>query len=176
MATPATQETQPGDAPSGGSPSAEVASRGVAELLRPHAERVARREGCILVDLRHLFEDGGWMLRVVIDHESGVDVEHCARVSRQLSAVLDVEDVLPGAYRLEVSSPGLDRPLLVAADYCRYAGHNVRILVRDSNGERLHRGVLRGLQRGTILLDDDSEGRLDIPRKRVVEACLEVEI
>ena len=176
MATSAIQEAQPSDARSGGSSSGEVASGGVAELLRPHAERVVRREGCILVDLRHLFEDGGWMLRVVIDRESGVNVEHCARVSRQLSAVLDVEDVLPGAYRLEVSSPGLDQPLLVAADFRRYAGHRVRILVRAADGEQLHRGLLRGLQHGTILLDDDAKGRLDIPLKRVAEACLEVEI
>ncbi len=153
-----------------------MSSGGVAELVRPHAERIARREGCTLVDLRHLFEGGGWMLRVVIDCESGVNVEHCARVSRQLSAVLDVEDLLPGAYRLEVSSPGLDRPLLVAADFRRYAGHRVRILAGEPDGEHLHRGLLRGLQHGTILLDDDAQGRLEIPLKRVTEACLEGEI
>ncbi len=164
------------DAPSSQSPSGEVASGGVAERLRPHAERVARREGCTLVDLRHLFEGDGWLLRVVIDRESGVNVDHCARVSRQLSAILDVEDLLPGAYRLEVSSPGLDRVLLVAADFRRYAGHRVRILARGPDGERLHQGLLRGLQHGTILLDDDATGRLEIPLKRVTEACLEVEI
>ena len=116
------------------------------------------------------------MLRVVIDCEGGVNVEHCARVSRQLSAILDVEDLLPGACRLEVSSPGLDCPLLVAADFRRYAGHRVRIVAQDADREVLHRGLLRGLQHGTILLDDDTMGRLEIPLKRVAEARLEVEI
>ncbi len=177
MATLTTQETQSDDAYSGGDSSRGVRSGGVAELLRPQAERVASREGCTLVDVRHLHEDGGWVLRVVIDHPGGVQVEHCARVSRQLSALLDVEDLLPGAYRLEVSSPGLDRPLLVAADFRRYAGHRVRVLAsQDDDGDRLHRGVLAGLQRGSILLDDDALGRLEIPLKRIAEARLEVEI
>ena len=112
---------------------------------------------------------------MVIDREGGVNVEHCARVSRQLSVILDIEDLLPNACRLEVSSPGLDRPLLVAADFRRYAGHRVRIVARDTDGEELYRGLLRGLQHGTILLDDDSVGRLEIPLKRIAEACLEVE-
>ncbi len=175
MATPVTQETRSAGAQSGEKSSGDVRS-GAAEVLRPHAERVAGREGCTLVDVRHVHEDGGWVLRVVIDRPGGVHIEHCVKVSRQLSALLDVEDLLPGAYRLEVTSPGLECPLLVAADFRRYAGQRVRVLATEVAGDNLYRGVLAGLQRGSILLDDDSLGRLEIPLKRITEARLEVEI
>ena len=148
-----------------------------ADLVRPHADRVARREGCELVDVTYGTERGRQVLRIVIDRADGVTVEDCARVSRQLSAVLDVEDVIPHAYSLEVSSPGLDQALLVAADYRRYAGRTVRIQTTDElEGRTLFRGVLRGLRNGTVQLDEGSGRATNIPLKQVADARIELQI
>jgi len=83
------------------------------------------------------------LLRLYIDSEDGVSVDHCSAVSRELSALLDVEDPLPGHYTLEVSSPGLDRPLFTAAHFQRFAGANIRLVSRVMvDGRRRFRGRL----------------------------------
>ena len=149
----------------------------IAEHVRPLAERVARRVDCDVVSVRYLFESGDWVLRVVIDTDGGVNVEQCAKVSRQLSAMLDVEDFIDAAYNLEVSSPGLDRELLVAVDFERYAGQNVRIqTVAGPEGSTVLRGLLRGLEAGNVLLELENGERIELPRGSVAEARLEVEI
>ena len=87
------------------------------------------------------------LLRVYIDGPEGINIEDCAQVTRQLSALLDVEDLIPGHYVLEVSSPGLDRPLVRAADFDRFAGETVKIKThRALNGRRNFTGRLLGLQ------------------------------
>lgn len=158
-------------------PTAIEANDDVAGRVVPFAERSARRCGCELVGVRHVFERGAWVMRIIIDREEGVSVEDCAAVSRQLSTLLDVEDVVPGAYNLEVTSPGLDQELLVAADYQRYAGRRVRVALReDLDGRRLVHGLLRGLKRGTVMMDDEDGRRLEFPLDAVSDARLEVEI
>src|SRR3989440_5969096 len=95
------------------------------------------------------------VLRVQIDRpgsgataEESVSVEDCARVSRDLSAVLDVEDVVPTAYTLEVSSPGLDRPLRHAADYGRFAGRRAKLVMRQPvDGQMFFKGRLGGIEK-----------------------------
>jgi ribosome maturation factor RimP len=150
---------------------------GVAERVSPLAARVAKRVGCELAYVKFVPEAGGWILRVVIDTEGGVNVEQCAKVSRQLSALLDVEDFVGPGYTLEVSSPGLDRELLVAVDFEKYAGQRVRIeTVAGPEGATVLRGKLRGLEGGTVLLDEDGGARLELPRSSISEARLEVEI
>ncbi len=101
----------------------------VADAIRTVATRVAGTHGLEIFDVQFRREAGGMVLRVQIDRpgpaasaEECVSVEDCARVSRDLSAVLDVEDLVPTAYTLEVSSPGLDRPLRHADDYRRFTG------------------------------------------------------
>lgn len=149
----------------------------IEEQVAPLAERVARRVGCELVSVHYLFERGDWKLRIVLDRDGGVDVENCASVSRQLSAMLDVEDIIPVAYVLEVSSPGLDRELLVAADYKKYAGQHVRIqTVAGDAGGAIVRGKLRGLQGGSVIVEDETGERVELPRAEIAEARLEVEI
>lgn len=86
------------------------------------------------------------LLRVYIDHEQGISVDDCQAVSYQVSGLLDVEDPISGQYSLEISSPGLDRPLFRAADYERFAGHRVALkLVQPIEGRRQYRGVLLGV-------------------------------
>lgn len=148
----------------------------VAERVRPLAERAARHCGCELVSVTYAPAGRGWVLRAVIDRDGAVSVDDCERVSRQLSAMLDVDDFISHAYTLEVSSPGLDAELLVAGDYRRYAGRRIRLQTREPIGERrLFRGVLKGLRGGSVLIDEGGTiGK--VPLKLVEEAHLEVDI
>ncbi len=116
------------------------------------------------------------LLRLYIDREGGVSVEDCQRVSRQVSGLLDVEDPIPGPYTLEVSSPGLDRPLFRAADFQRFAGREVRIRTDvPLEGRRNFRGVLRGLRGDEVLVEVDG-AELALPVERIEQARLVPEL
>ncbi|HSH48792.1 MAG TPA: ribosome maturation factor RimP [Halomonas sp.] len=92
-------------------------------------------------------------LVVYIDHASGVSVDDCADVSRQVSALLDVEDPIAGKYRLEVSSPGMDRPLFSLGQFARYTGHVVSLRLRvPFDGRRKFQGLLAGVEGDEVLL------------------------
>jgi ribosome maturation factor RimP len=108
--------------------------------------------------------------------EDSVSVDDCARVSRDLSAVLDVEDVVPTAYTLEVSSPGLDRPLRHAGDYRRFSGRRAKLVMRDMiDGQRFFKGTLAGLDGPEVLIDSDDGRRHRVPLGVITRANLEVE-
>lgn len=99
------------------------------------------------------------VLRIYIDTEKGVTVEDCSRVSHQVSALLDVEDPISGRYLLEVSSPGINRPLFELVDYARYVGTRVKIkLTVPINGKRQYQGILqRVLDEQVLLLMNDGQ-------------------
>ncbi|MEH6577396.1 MAG: ribosome maturation factor RimP [Amphritea sp.] len=98
------------------------------------------------------------LLRIYIDSENGVDVEDCAKVSRQVSGVLDVEDPISGEYTLEVSSPGMDRPLFTLEQYKAYIGHVVQLRLRmPFDGRRKFKGVLSGIEDEDIVLVVDQD-------------------
>lgn len=103
---------------------------GNSEALTALLEPVVAGLGYELVGLEHLQGRGAGMLRIYIDHPAGITLEDCERVSRQVSAVLDVEDPIAGAYRLEVSSPGVDRPLFTPAQFASHRGERVRVQLR----------------------------------------------
>ncbi|MBI3897900.1 MAG: ribosome maturation factor RimP [Gammaproteobacteria bacterium] len=113
------------------------------------------------------------LLRVYIDSPRGITVDNCAKVSRQLSAILDVEDPFPGSYLLEVSSPGLDRPLVTPADYHRFQGETikVRLLQALASGRRNFTGRLLEVANDHIVIDVDSE-RFDLPFDAIDRAKL----
>lgn len=97
------------------------------------------------------------LLRVFIDHTDGINVDHCAAVSRQLSSVLDVEDPISQDYTLEVSSPGMDRPLFTAAQYQNYANHIVEVRLRmPFDGRRKFKGQLIGTEGDDVVLYVDN--------------------
>lgn len=98
-------------------------------------------------------------LVVFIDHaDEGVGVDDCADVSRQVSALLDVEDPIPGQYQLEVSSPGMDRPLFSLSHFERYAGHIIRLRLRAPfEGQRRFKGLLAGVDGDEVLLQSGEE-------------------
>ena len=98
------------------------------------------------------------VLRVYIDHPEGITVDDCSKVSYQLSGVLDVEDPIPGRYQLEVSSPGMDRPLYTPEHFARFAGETVRLqLSRPLEGRRRFKARLEGLEGQDVLLLDEGE-------------------
>jgi ribosome maturation factor RimP len=114
----------------------------------------------------------GHLLRVYIDTERGVLLDDCEAVSRQLSGVLDVEDPIPGEYALEVSSPGLDRPLFDPAQFARFVGHEVKLrLARPLDGRRNYRGVIAGVDGDVIHLSVDGEA-LAVPFREIDSARL----
>lgn len=126
--------------------------------LQSLVEPVVTGQGYELVDVEFKNELGAWVLRIYIDNpraEGGVGLDDCAQVSRELSAVLDVEDAIPGHYSLEVSSPGLNRPLKKEADFRRFVGKKAKIRTRHPVGEsrRNFSGTLVSVAEGKVKID-----------------------
>jgi ribosome maturation factor RimP len=124
------------------------------ERVQQIAERVAASSGLEMVEVE--FRGGGKsrMLRIFIDKPGGVTHEDCANLSREVSTILDVEEVVPGSYLLEVSSPGLDRKLSRPADFERFTGSRVKIMTREPvNGNRHFDGRLQSFQDGRLTLE-----------------------
>lgn len=120
--------------------------------------------GMELVEVQFRREGHGWVLRFFIDKEGGVTIDDCAAVSREVSAYLEVEDLISHAYHLEVSSPGLERPLKKKADFIRFAGRLARIKLRDPlEGQKVLVGTLLGLEGDTVVLALEMETvRIDL--------------
>lgn len=123
-------------------------------LLEPLVEQL----GFELVDLEANAGRGSGLLRIYLDSPAGVAVDDCERVSREVSALLDVEDPMPGAFTLEVSSPGLDRMLRKPAHYARFRGERVRVeLTGARDGRRRYTGRLLAVGDEGIELEVDGE-------------------
>ena len=122
-------------------------------LLEPPVQAL----GYELVDLEARIGGNG-LLRIFIDQDDGIDIDDCESVSRQLSAFLDVEEPLPGGYTLEVSSPGLDRPLRTAEHFERFAGHEAKIrLAVGREGRRNFKGRLCGVEEAEVMIEVDGQ-------------------
>jgi ribosome maturation factor RimP len=155
----------------------------VVEQVRTVAARVAAGHGLDIFDVQFRREASGMVLRVRIDRpgpaataEDSVSVEDCAVVSRDLSAVLDVEDIVPTAYTLEVSSPGLDRPLRGVEDYRRFAGRRAKLVTREPvDGQTFFRGRLGGVEDGRVVIEAEDRRRHFVPIGSISRANLEVE-
>ncbi len=114
--------------------------------------------GYELVGIEYLPQGKHSLLRIYIDQEEGITLDDCEKVSRQISAVLDVEDPLSGHYNLEISSPGLERPLFVEEHYLRFAGS--RVFVRTSfplDGRRKFEGILKGVDGEDVVVEIGEE-------------------
>ena len=155
----------------------------VVEQVRVVASRVAESYGLEIFDVQFRREAPGMILRVQIDRpgpaaraEDSVSVEDCARVSRDMSAILDVEDIVPTAYTLEVSSPGLDRPLRRPDDYSRFAGRRAKIVMRERvDGQGFFKGRLGGIEGSDVLIEGDDRRMHRLPLHLITRANLEVE-
>lgn len=114
--------------------------------------------GYELVDLQYRCEQSGWVLRLYMDGPAGITHEDCERVSREVSALLDVEDIIRQAYHLEVSSPGAERPLRAAEHFQRFTGRRARVrLAKGLEGRRNFTGTLLGVESGTVRIEVDGK-------------------
>ena len=150
----------------------------VTELLRRIEDIVAPTIVGMGYELvRVAMSRGGGTLQIMIEPADGraMDVEGCATVARALSAVLDVEDPIPSSYTLEVSSPGIDRPLTRPKDYARWAGHIARLETAEPiEGRRRFKGTLLGLAGDVVKLRLDDGRETDVPLSVVTRAKLEM--
>lgn len=120
--------------------------------------QVVEPMGYELVGIEYRRGADAGLLRIYIDQDAGILMDDCVKVSRQLSAMLDVEDPLKEAYQLEVSSPGVDRPLFVKEHFERFAGNKARIKLRVKlHGQKRFEGVLKGVQDEDVVLEVDGE-------------------
>ena len=153
------------------------------EHIRAIAERVARSHGLEIWDIVSRRERTGQVVRVFIDRpgraataEESVSIEDCEQVSREIGTILDVEDPLPIAYTLEVSSPGLDRPLRGEQDYRRFAGRLAKIVVSEAvDNQTAFEGRLRGIEDRDVLLEGPKGRMHRLPLQLITRARLEVE-
>ena len=144
----------------------------IAEVERL-AEPVVRFEGMALIDVEFHSGPNGWVLRVIIDKPGGVTLEDCATVSRQLGDVLDANLERDEPYHLEVSSPGLDRPLTKPKHFVSFEGRPAVIRTnRPVEGKKQFRGILAGLSDGTVKLVVD-ELTVSIPYEAIAKARLD---
>lgn len=147
----------------------EVVSR-VREMAAP----VCESEGLELVHVEYQRESSGRVLRIYIDKSGGVRLDDCVDISRQLNDVLDVGLEHQGAYRLEVTSPGPDRPLGDQAAFEKFTGHKARIQVaRPVNGQKTFTGTIGGISDQMVMISKDESSILipliDITRARLVD-------
>jgi ribosome maturation factor RimP len=138
--------------------------------------QVVEGQGYELVEFQLKGGGKNGVLRVFIDKPAGISHQDCELVSEQLGTVLDVEDLIPFAYTLEVSSPGLDRKLVKDSDYTRFEGKLAKIQTRIAlQNQKTFKGRLRGLQGSNILLEVPKGGVMEIPLDVIHEARLEVD-
>ncbi|WP_020683561.1 ribosome maturation factor RimP [Marinobacterium rhizophilum] len=124
------------------------------ELIEPGVTSL----GFELWGIEYLAHGAHSVLRVYIDSENGISVDDCAKVSHQISGVLDVEEPISGQYNLEVSSPGLDRPLFTLEQFVAFTGHKVEIRLRAPfEGRRKFKGLLNGVEGDEVLVVVDNE-------------------
>lgn len=149
-----------------------VAETGIAAKVRELIEPSVEAMGFDLVRVRFITTSRR-TLQIMAERTDGtMTVEDCAEVSRAASAILDVEDPIKGEYNLEVSSPGIDRPLVREPDYLKYAGFEAKIeTATPISGQRRFRGVLAGFEDGHVVLDAP-QGRLHLPFDNIEQAKL----
>jgi len=151
-------------------------------LNRIHAliTPILSHAGTELVDIEYRRESRGWVLRLYIDKEGGVTLDDCTRVSQEVGRSLDVEEFIPNPYTLEVSSPGLDRPLQRDKDFLKYRGFRVNLRLREKiDGRRHFCGELTDYEDGDggkVLVLSVGGKTFRIPREAVLKANLVYEL
>ena len=146
------------------------------EAINAIIERVTAREGLELVHWEMVGPKNNSVLRIFIDKPEGVTHHDCEVVSHQVGTLLDVEDLIPTQYLLEVSSPGVDRPLYKPADYERFAGNKVKIRTQmPFNGQRNFKGKLLGIEGNRVKLQVEGGSEIEIAFDNITKANIEYE-
>ncbi|NPV25966.1 MAG: ribosome maturation factor RimP [Firmicutes bacterium] len=144
----------------------------VEEQVEKLAQPIVAANDLELVGVEYKKEGGHWYLRIFIDRDGGVNLEDCQMVSEQIGAKLDEVDPIAGTYILEVSSPGLERPLKRDRDYERFQGHQITVnTYAPYNGIKTFTGTLIGLREGMIVLEQNGE-EIKIPRGQAARVHL----
>jgi ribosome maturation factor RimP len=144
--------------------------------VRQLVQQVVEGQGYEVVEVELKGAGKSSVLRIFIDKADGISHRDCELVSEQVGTVLDVEDLIPSSYTLEVSSPGLDRKLVKESDYARFEGKLARIQTRiPLNQQKVFRGRLQGLFGGKVRLELPKGDLLDIPLDVIQEARLEID-
>lgn len=143
------------------------------ELIQPLVES----QGADLVELQYGHpKRGRGILRLFVDRPGGISIEELTRINRIVGGLLEVHDVIPGSYTLEVSSPGLTRALKKPEDYQRYVGRLVRITTRAPwEGSQVHSGILQGLEDDHVCLQE-GDSRLRLPLDEIARARLDIDL
>lgn len=148
-------------------------SEHVIETIRSYAATLLPTLGLELVDVQFRREGHGWVLRLFIDREGGVSLDHCADVSREIGQFLDVEDLIDHAYHLEVSSPGLERPLKSLKDFQRFQGSKAKVRLHESLGEqKVFIGNIARVSDDVITLDLEGGGNVEFAFEQINKARL----
>jgi ribosome maturation factor RimP len=143
--------------------------------VRQVVEPILESQGLELVDLEYQRESQGWVLRIYLDREGGVSLDDCAGVSHEVGAVLEVKDLIPSAYILEVSSPGLTRPLKKPEDFNKFRNQMVKIkLYEPLDGRRNFKGTLLGLEGDRVRVEVEQQV-YELPLQRIAKANLEID-
>jgi ribosome maturation factor RimP len=143
--------------------------------VRQVVEPILESQGLELVDLEYQRESQGWVLRIYLDREGGVSLDDCAGVSHEVGAVLEVKDLIPSAYILEVSSPGLTRPLKKPEDFNKFRNQMVKIkLYEPLDGRKNFKGTLLGLEEDRVRVEVEQQV-YELPLQRIAKANLEID-
>jgi ribosome maturation factor RimP len=150
-------------------------SKSVAETISNIIEPIIDVMGVELVEVEFKKERGRWILRVFIDREGGVGLQDCERVSREIGPVLDAEDVVTHPFTLEVSSPGLERPLKKPADFERFRGKLARIkLYTPVEGEKTFSARILEIEGDKVVLERKDKN-IRVPFSKIAKANLKIE-
>lgn len=153
----------------------KMAKSNTEKKVLPLLEPIVAERGLELVDLEFVKEGANWYLRVYIDKEGGVSIDDCEAVSRALEAKLDETDPIEQAYVLEVSSPGIDRPLKKNADFIRFQGEIIDVkLYKAVDGQKQFQGKLLGLNDGVISLEEEDGTVREFVQKDTADVRLAV--
>ena len=145
------------------------------DRVRAIADPILSSEGMELVDVEYRRERQGWVLRLYIDKEGGVTLDDCTHISQEVGRSLDVEDFISTPYTLEVSSPGLARPLKKEKDFMKYSNHMIKVKTIDPiENRRQFKGKLLGITENRIEIATDG-GLFQIPLSNVAKANLEID-
>lgn len=147
----------------------------IIDKIEAFANELLPSIGLELVEVQFRREQHGWVLRIFIDAEEGINHEHCRQVSREIGDFLDVEDLIDHAYHLEISSPGLERKLNKIEDYSRFVGRNVKVKLHQAIDDmKVFEGEIAQVDGDTIVLDIEGGKRLELSFEMISRARLAI--
>ncbi len=144
----------------------------VTDIVENLAEPVADLCCVEVVDVEFVKEGAGWFLRIYIDAPGGITLDHCERFSKEIDMVLDEKDPIKQSYHLEVSSPGLERPIKKEKDFLRFTGSVIKVKTfAPINKQKNFTGTIKGIEAGVLILEVDGE-EVNIPLGQIAKARL----